>query len=117
MVNTASATKKQIQNLAAGLQDKAPAPNEALKWLRSTASSYAAFIPGAKGYVDTAFDDLDKVHEKHADEVEKIIQDAYKQLKDASKSGMTMETATKSWSIIETTMSKLGELAADSATE
>jgi len=30
---------------------------------------------------------------------------------------MTMETATKSWEIIENTLSQLGQLAADSATD
>ena len=74
IVNAASNTKAQIQKLTQNIQNQAPEPNEALKWLRSTASSYAAFIPGAKSYVDTAFDDLDKVHAKHSDEVEKIVQ-------------------------------------------
>ena len=74
IVNAASNTKAQIQKLTQNIQNQAPEPNEALKWLRSTASSYAAFIPGAKSYVDTAFDDLDKVHAKHSDEVEEIVQ-------------------------------------------
>ncbi|KAG9248361.1 hypothetical protein BJ878DRAFT_488402 [Calycina marina] len=117
MVNTASATKNQIQNLTSNIQSQAPAPNEALKWLRSIASSYSIFIPGANKYIDSAFDELDKVHEKHSDEVEKIIQDAYTQLKDATKSGMTMETAIKNWEIIESALSKLGKLAADSSTD
>ncbi|KAH8598993.1 hypothetical protein B0O99DRAFT_566533 [Bisporella sp. PMI_857] len=117
IVNTASATKAQIKALTANIQSQAPEPNQALKWLRSTASSYAAFIPGAKAYVDGAFDDLDKVHAKHSDEVEVIVQQAYKDLKEANKSGMTAETATKSWTIIEDALKKLGELAADSATD
>lgn len=117
IVDSASSTKSQIQQLTQKIQSQAPAPNEALKWLRSTASSYAAFIPGAKPYVDTAFDDLDKVHAKHSDEVEKIVQKAYQDLKAATKSGMTVETASKSWAIIESTIKELGELAADSATD
>jgi len=80
IVNAASNTKAQFQKLTQNIQSQAPEPNEALKWLRSTASSYAAFIPGAKSYVDTAFDDLDKVHAKHSDEVEEIVQKVRLQL-------------------------------------
>jgi len=117
IVNAASSTKAQISKLTQSIQSSAPEPNEALKWLRSTASSYAAFIPGAKPYVDSAFDDLDKIHAKHADEVDKIVQKAYKDLKTATKSGMTAESASKSWTIIEDTLQQLGELASDSAAE
>lgn len=117
IVNAASSTKAQLTKLTQGIQNSAPEPNEALKWLRSTASSYAAFIPGAKSYVDSAFDDLDAVSAKHGDEVEAIVQKSYKDLKAATKSGLTMETATKSWSIIEDTIKQLGELASDSMSE
>lgn len=88
-----------------------------MKWLHSTATSYAAFIPGAKGYVDSAFKDLEKVQQKHGQEVDDIVQSAYKDLKDATKSGMSMETATKSWEIVQNALGKLGDLAADSASE
>lgn len=88
-----------------------------MKWLRSTATSYAAFIPGAKAYVDSAFNDLDKVQAKHGKEVEEIVNNSYKELKDATKKGMTMETATKTWEILEKTIKQLGELASDSASE
>jgi len=116
-VNAASATKSQFSKLTSDLQKSTPEPNEALKWLWSTAISYAAFIPGAKGYVDSAFNDLDKAQEKHGKEVEEIVNKAYAGLKDASKSGVSMETAAKSWEIIETAMKDLGELASDSASE
>ncbi|PVH85086.1 hypothetical protein DL98DRAFT_64700 [Cadophora sp. DSE1049] len=117
IVNAASTSKAQLQKLTQGIQDSAPEPNEALKWLRSTTSQYAAFIPGAKPYVDSAFNDLDKVQAKHGDEVDKIVNNAYKELKEATKSGLSMETAVKAWSILEKTMSQLGELAKDSAGE
>ncbi|KAH7418168.1 hypothetical protein BKA64DRAFT_653734 [Cadophora sp. MPI-SDFR-AT-0126] len=117
IVNAASTSKAQLQKLTQGIQDSAPEPNEALKWLRSTTSQYAAFIPGAKPYVDSAFNDLDKVQAKHGDEVDKIVNNAYKELKAATKTGLSMETAVKAWSILEKTMSQLGELAKDSAGE
>lgn len=117
IVNAASTSKAQFQKLTQGIQDNAPEPNEALKWLRSTTQQYAALIPGAKGYVDSAFNDLDKVQAKHGDEVDKIVSEAYKELKTATKSGMSMETAVKTWNILEKTMAQLGELASDSAGE
>lgn len=117
VVKTASASKARLQKLTQGIQDAAPEPNEALKWLRNTTSQYAAFIPGAKPYVESAFNDLDKVHAKHGDEVDKIVTNAYDELKDATKSGVSMDTAVKAWSILEKTMGQLGELAKDSASE
>ena len=45
------------------------------------------------------------------------MNNAYKELKAATKSGLSMETAVKAWSILEKTMSQLGELAKDSAGE
>ncbi|KAH8666004.1 hypothetical protein BGZ60DRAFT_410378 [Tricladium varicosporioides] len=115
IVNAASTTKSEFQKLTNSLQSTAPEPNEAIKWLRQTATSYAAFIPGGKSYVDSAFNDLETVQKKHAKEVEDIVGGAYKELKDASKGGISMETAAKSWSVIEKAVKKLGELASDSA--
>ncbi|KAI9048885.1 hypothetical protein LZ554_006739 [Drepanopeziza brunnea f. sp. 'monogermtubi'] len=117
IVNAASASKAQLQKLTQGIQDKAPEPNEALKWLRSTTQQYAALIPGAKGYVDSAFNDLDKVQAKHGEEVDKIVAESYKELKEATKSGMSMETAVTAWNILEKTMGQLAKLASDSAGE
>ncbi|KAL2074470.1 hypothetical protein VTL71DRAFT_8248 [Oculimacula yallundae] len=117
VVNAASASKAQFQKLTQGISDAAPEPNEALKWLRTTTSQYAAFIPGAKPYVDSAFNDLDKVQAKHGKEVDQIVNNAYNELKAATKSGMSMETAVKAWNILEKAMGQLGELAKDSAGE
>lgn len=54
---------------------------------------------------------------KHGEEMDQIVQTTYKQLKDASKSGMSMETAAKSWEIIESAMGQLAELASDSISD
>lgn len=116
-VNAASSTKNQFNKIKQSIQESAPEPNEALKWLRSTATSYAAFVPGAKAYVDSAFNDLDQVQAKHGKEVEEIVNNAYRELKDASKNGLSVETATKSWSVLEKTIKQLGDLASDSAIE
>jgi hypothetical protein len=67
--------------------------------------------------VDSAFGDLEKIQEKHGDEVNRIVERTYGELKSASKSGVSMETATKSWEILEKAITELGELASDSASE
>jgi len=117
MVNAAQATKNEFNTLTQKLQSSAPEPNQALKWLRSTATSYASFIPGAKSYIDSAFNDLDKIQSKHGKEVDEIVNKAYKELKDVSNGGVNMQTASKSWEIIEEAMTELGKLGVDSASE
>lgn len=57
------------------------------------------------------------MQEKHGDEVNKIVERAYGELKDVSKKGVSMETASKSWEVIERAVKELGELASDSAGE
>src|ERR1700761_4629935 len=54
-------------------QEKTPSPNEALRWLRQVSTYYAGFLPGASGFVNTTFDDLDTIRNKHGEEVDKII--------------------------------------------
>lgn len=100
------------------LKESSPEPNEALKWLRQTATSYAAFIPGAKGYIDSAFNDLDEIHAKHADEVDAIVKEAYNELKNVSQeSGMSVASAQKSWEILQKYLNRIADLAVDSAQE
>jgi hypothetical protein len=117
IVSTASQTKKQFEAAFSQVKDSAPEPSEALKWLRQTTSTYAVFIPGAKGYVDAAFNDLDAIHAKHADDVDQIVKEAYGELKEASKSGLSMETAQKSWEILEKHLRRISDLAVDSGKE
>lgn len=115
-VNTMHETKSYFDKASKQLKEVAPEPNEALKWLRQTATSYAAFIPGAKGYVDSAFDDLDAIRNKHGDEVDKIVKEAYTELKTVTQEkGMSIETAQKAWNIIQKHLKKIGELAGDAA--
>jgi len=114
-VNTAQSAKSYFDQAFKKSTEKAPAPSEALQWLRQTTSSYAAFIPGAKGYVDTAFDDLDAIHEKHGSEVDKIVSDTYNELKNVSKEGASMQTVTKAWDILQQSLKRIGDLAGDAA--
>jgi len=114
-VNAASQTKTKYDEVTKSLQQKAPEANELLKWFHQTALSYATFIPGAKAYVDKAFDDINKVEQKHRGEVNDIISKTYSSMQGASKGGLTLETAAKTWEILQEALKQLGELAANSA--
>lgn len=117
IVDTASSTKKKFAEITQTMKEKAPEPNEALKWFRQTATSYAAFIPGGKHYVDAAFNDLDKIEQKHRGELDKIVKNAYSDMQEATKSGLTMETAAKTWEILQKYMAQIGELAGEASGE
>lgn len=112
------AASKQAQSYAQKakqtIQEGAPEPNEALDWLRSTALGYAALIPGAKGYVKTVFDDIDHVRDQHGEAVDKIVKEAYEELKQVgSEGGMDFETAQKTWSVFLKHMGRITDLAGD----
>lgn len=115
-VNSVSTTKKYFDNGVKKLSDSAPEPSEALEWLRSTALSYSAAIPGAKSYVNTAFDDLDAIQKKHGDEVNKIISELYKEVKDVTqKGGLDVQTAYRVWEILGEKLKQITSLAGDAA--
>jgi len=117
VVNATSQTKAQLSKLSKEIQSSSPEPNEAIKWLHSTAMSYAAYVPGAKSYVDAAFKDLEQVQQTHSGEVDKIVNDTYKELKNATKNGVSIDTAAQTWEIIEKAITELGKLVADSTSE
>jgi hypothetical protein len=116
IVQTANSTKGAYQNMVKSLQEKAPEPNEALDVLKKTALSYAAFIPGARGYIESAFNDLETVRKNRSGEVDKIVKEGYGELHDLTKKGdASLETAQKAWQILQKHIEKLGSLASDSA--
>ncbi|KAJ9145126.1 Apolipoprotein/apolipophorin [Pleurostoma richardsiae] len=118
IVQTQKKARKYIESGVNTLKEKTPEPNEAIDYLRRTASQYAAFVPGAKGYVDTAFDDLDKIRARHGDEVDRIVREAYEELKQVakdSKSVVSLEAATKAWDVLQKHLKRIGDLASDAA--
>lgn len=115
LVNAAHDTKNYMQTARDRLVENTPKPNEALRWLRQAATYYGGFIPGASGYINTAFDDLDKIHEKHADEVDKIVQEAYTELKGLSKKEMSISTAQQAYEVLQKHVKRIAELAGDAA--
>lgn len=110
-VNTAHQTKAYFEKTLQKTKESAPQPNEAIQWLRETALSYASIIPGARGYVNSAFNDLDTVHEKHREEVDKIVMEAYDELKDLGSKGFNMATVATAWEILQKHLGRIGELA------
>ncbi|KAF2793197.1 hypothetical protein K505DRAFT_244964 [Melanomma pulvis-pyrius CBS 109.77] len=116
LLTATNAAKSYAATATQKFKESTPEPNEALKWLRSTATSYATFIPGARGYIDAAFDDIDAVRSKHGDEVDNIVREAYDELRDiAGKNGLSLMTAEKSWNVIVKHLGRIGELSGDAA--
>jgi hypothetical protein len=116
VVMATKTTKAYVNSATQKIKETTPEPNEALAWLRNAAQSYAAFIPGAKGYVDSAFDDLDAVREKHGDEVDRIVREAYDEMRSVLSNGdVSLVTAHKTWEVLSKHMSRIADLAGDSA--
>lgn len=115
LVTSVQSSKDYVDNAFKQLTDKAPQPNEAVRWLRSTVTGYTQFIPGANQYVDQAFKDVEKVQEKHGQEVEKIIQETYDELKGVTKAGVSVAAASQAWDVLQNALKKIGHLAGDAA--
>lgn len=99
-VNITYSAKKKFEDALKKSSKKMSEPNEAIQWLRETATNYADFIPSGKNFANTAFDDIEVIQRKHPKEVDKIITDAYNELKDVSKQSAKFATITKAWDAI-----------------
>lgn len=116
VVLASKTAKGYVQSASQKIKEQTPEPNEALQWLRQAAQSYAAFIPGAKGYVDSAFDDLDAIRAKHGEEVDNIVREAYEEMRQVLGRGdMSLVTAHKTWDVITKHMSRIADLAGDAS--
>ncbi|EXJ79090.1 hypothetical protein A1O3_08591 [Capronia epimyces CBS 606.96] len=115
VLNNVHAAKSYVDNAFQKTTQSAPAPNEAIQWLRETVNSYTKMIPGASKYVDSAFDDLDKVREKHGKEVDKIINETHGELKDVTKAGFSVEAVSRAWDVLQKCFGRIASLASDAA--
>lgn len=116
LLQATRATKSYAKSASQKFKQSTPEPNEALSWLRNAAQSYATFIPGARGYIDSAFNDLDAVRERHGDEVDSIVRDAYNELRDIVGDGeFSLLTAQKAWNAIVKHLGRIGDLGGDAA--
>lgn len=117
LVNTSKQTQAYLEQAKQTIAEKAPEPNEAFRWLEDTVKSYAVLIPGARGYVDTAFDDLKKIQNDHGKEFDQIVSDAYNDLRDITKNeGFNTTSASKALQVLQKHSKRLFDLAGD-ATE
>lgn len=118
LVQTANQTQKYYNEAKKTVSQKTPDPDEAFGWLRDTAKNYASWIPGAKPYVDQAFDDLEEIKRKHGQEFNEIVSNAYKDLRETTKKGsLDVNTAVKIRDILQEHFKRLYELAGESASD
>ncbi|RGP78021.1 hypothetical protein FLONG3_3856 [Fusarium longipes] len=109
--------QKKYDAAAKKLQEKAPDADQAVNYIKEYAYSYVGWIPGGRAYVDAAFRDWEKVRENNKDEADKLVKDAYKQFQDLSKSGLSMETASKAFDVLADLGKKVANLAGDAISD
>ncbi|KYK60237.1 hypothetical protein DCS_01374 [Drechmeria coniospora] len=117
-VNKAAAEVTKTYNAAAEkLQKSTPNAAEAAESMKQFAYTYVAWVPGGRGYVDVAFNDWEAVREKHQDEADRIVNEAYRQLQAVSKGGLSMETAVKACDVIADMSKKIASLSGDAVSD
>lgn len=114
-VQTSKQVKQYYDATVQKAKQSAPAPNEALDWLRKQSTFYAGFVPGGSKIVDTTFNDIDAIRNKHGKEVDQITSEAYNELKDLTNKGLSMDTAAEAWQVLQKHMKRITELAGDAA--
>lgn len=73
LVQASKETQAYLKQAKKTIVQNTPEPEEAFRWLRDTAKSYSIFIPGAREYVDTTFDDLEKIRNNHKEDFDRIV--------------------------------------------
>lgn len=108
---------QKYQQVAATIKDKTPTTDEAIDKIKKLCYSYVAWVPGGRQYVDSAFDDLATIREKHGDEVDKIVSETYREFQDVARSGLSLETASKAYDALANLGKKLAKLTGSAADE
>lgn len=117
-INSAAYTaKKYYDDAAKTLQAKTPTTDQALDALKAYARSYFSWIPGGGAAVDAAFRDIDRIREKHGQEIDQLVQETYGELQGISKSGVSIESANKVVAALNTFQHRLLSLAGGSFAE
>ncbi|KAI4592235.1 hypothetical protein KJ359_011388 [Pestalotiopsis sp. 9143b] len=114
---TVKEANNKYQEAATKLQKNTPSADETIDYLKSFCYSYVAWIPGGRQYVDLAFKDVETVRKNHREEADQILNDAYKQFQQLSKSGLSVETASKAAEVLADLSKKVGALAGDAFTD
>ena len=95
---------------------EAPAPKQALKYIRNAATSYANLLPGeAKEKMDSAFDQLeDLASGPRAEEVQNLVNETYTELRKIfNEGGFDAHTAERVKDVLEDKGKKLRRLVGD----
>ncbi|RYP64684.1 hypothetical protein DL771_008641 [Monosporascus sp. 5C6A] len=108
---------KKYQEASQKLQSTTPDADQAINYIKEFCYSYVTWVPGGRQAVDTVFKDVDTLRQNHRDEVNQLVNDAYRQFQDLSKSGLSMETASKAFDILADLSKKFGNLAGDALTD
>lgn len=106
---------QKYQQAAAKLQEATPTTDETVTYLKDLCYSYVGWFPGGRQYVDTAFNDLEKVRRNHKDEADEILSEALKQFTDVSKAGLSLEAARRGLEVLADVAKKVAALGADAA--
>lgn len=116
LIKTSKEVQAYLDQAKQTIAEKTPEPNAAFKWLKDSAQSYAALIPGGRDYVDSTFKKLEKIQGQHGEEFDKVIKDAYNELKDIShKGGLNVDTAAQLARALQKYLDRLLELGGDVA--
>lgn len=119
VVDTSKSAHEYITKTKDNIVRNAPKnPNEAIAFLRGVAKSYASVIPGAGAYVDSSFDVLDELHDTHRNELDRILQDTFEDVKDILKDvsdkgleSLDMMTVGKLMSVLSKRVGEINNLA------
>ncbi|KAI0020850.1 hypothetical protein F4780DRAFT_314613 [Xylariomycetidae sp. FL0641] len=108
--------QKKYNEAAKKLQGSTPNVDDAVGYMKNFCYSYVGWVPGGRSYVDAAFKDVDTLRENHREEVNEIVSEAYRKFQDLSRSGFSLESASKAYEIIADISKKLGNIAGDALT-
>ena len=113
-INQAAKQANDKYNAAAKkLQENTPTTDQAIDSIKQFAYSYVGWIPGGREYVDTAFKDVETIRQNNGEEADKLVNDAYRQLQDVAKAGLSMETLPKLYAALSDLSKKLAGLGQD----
>ncbi|UNI22885.1 hypothetical protein JDV02_008730 [Purpureocillium takamizusanense] len=113
----AAEANKKYQAAAQKLQQATPDADQAVDYIKQFAYTYVAWIPGGRGYVDAAFADWETVREKHKDEADQAVGDAYRQFQELSRAGLSLETASRAYDVLAELTRKVADLSSDALSD
>lgn len=104
---------KKYHEAAQKIQETTPDADQTIKYIKDFCYSYIAWIPGGRQYVDVVFKDLETIRKNHREDADRLLNDAYKQFQDVSKSGLSMETVRKLYDVLADLSTKMADLSTD----